>query len=282
MSNPQPNITIPVDLANPGQFFACCGLLELADRLWPGAEAWFAADHFCVRFDGNLRTLLTYLILDPPQALSFVCETLPVKPIVAPLALTFDADTTDRFVLDFWTKVITKSGSVQAVAAPPWNMWSGNQKSLPIWLQLRDELRVLIAGDETTKTHACKDSQLLNLFRQTRPLTGRFGFDSTAAWNAQDVGFSPNDQGMAVESSPATELLAAVGLQRIRPVIDDGIFQYQLWNNAASPAIAAAFACGGIPHSGTRYRFEIINRGQYSAIGKARSMKGDSVNVPTN
>ncbi len=23
---------------NPGQFFACCGLLELADRLWPGAE----------------------------------------------------------------------------------------------------------------------------------------------------------------------------------------------------------------------------------------------------
>ena len=41
MSNPTPNITIPVDLTNPGQFFACCGLLELADRLWPGAEGWF-------------------------------------------------------------------------------------------------------------------------------------------------------------------------------------------------------------------------------------------------
>ncbi len=27
------NITIPVDLTNPGQLFACCGLLELADRL---------------------------------------------------------------------------------------------------------------------------------------------------------------------------------------------------------------------------------------------------------
>src|SRR5262249_19764222 len=27
-----------VDPTNPGQFFACCGLLELADRLWPGAE----------------------------------------------------------------------------------------------------------------------------------------------------------------------------------------------------------------------------------------------------
>ena len=31
------NIT-PVDLTNPGQFFACCGVLELAARLWPGAR----------------------------------------------------------------------------------------------------------------------------------------------------------------------------------------------------------------------------------------------------
>lgn len=278
MSEKESNITIPVDLTNPGQFFACCGLLELADRLWPGAEGWFS-DQFCIRFGGNLRTLLTCLILDPPQALSFVCETLPVKPIVAPLSLTFDADATGRFMLDFWVKIITKSGSVQAVAAPPWNMWSGNQKSLPIWLQLRDELRVLIAGDESKKNQPRTDKQLLHLFRQTRPLTGRFGFDSTAAWNAQDVGFSPNDQGMAVESSPATELLAAVGLQRFKPVIENGVVQYQLWNNAASPAIAAAYACGGIQHSGTRYRFEIVNRGQYSAFGKARPLKGDSVNV---
>lgn len=30
MTLPQPNIKIPVDLTNPGQFFACCGLLEVA------------------------------------------------------------------------------------------------------------------------------------------------------------------------------------------------------------------------------------------------------------
>lgn len=44
MSNATPNISIPVDLTNPGQFFACCGLFELADRLWPGAEAWFESE----------------------------------------------------------------------------------------------------------------------------------------------------------------------------------------------------------------------------------------------
>ena len=38
MSDPIPSITVAVDPTNPGHFFACCGLLELADRLWPGAE----------------------------------------------------------------------------------------------------------------------------------------------------------------------------------------------------------------------------------------------------
>ena len=45
-----PTISIPVDVANPGQFFACCGLFELADRLWPGAEAWFDGEAAHSRF----------------------------------------------------------------------------------------------------------------------------------------------------------------------------------------------------------------------------------------
>lgn len=59
MSNP--NIHISVDLTNPGQFFACCGLLELADRLWPGAEGWFERRHFCIvtsDCDNALQTVL--------------------------------------------------------------------------------------------------------------------------------------------------------------------------------------------------------------------------------
>ncbi len=277
MSEP---IKVAVDPTNPGQFFACCGLLELADRLWPGAEGWFERDSFYLRTTGSLRQTLICLILDPPNALLTVCDSLPVKPIVALLALTFDGDATSRFEINFWVKIVTKSGKVEAVAAPPWNMWSGNQKThTSIWPALRDALRIQLVGDKDQRLDPLTDKQLDNLFRQTRPLTGRFGFDSTAAWNAQDVGFSPNDQGMAVESSPATELLAAVGLQRFRPVIDNGVVQYQLWNNPASPAIAAAFTCGGIQHSGTRYRFEIVNRGQYSAFGKARPMKGDSINA---
>ena len=66
MSDQQPNITIPVDLTNPGQFFACCGLLELADRLCSSAEGWFENSEFHLRCEADLRKLLACLILDPP------------------------------------------------------------------------------------------------------------------------------------------------------------------------------------------------------------------------
>lgn len=57
MNDREPNIPIPVDLANPGQFFACCGLLELADRLWPGAEGWFERPEFCILTFDRANTL---------------------------------------------------------------------------------------------------------------------------------------------------------------------------------------------------------------------------------
>ena len=53
MSGFPPNVSIPVDLSNPGQFFACCGLLELADRIWPKAavRARFEPRHFLLTAD---------------------------------------------------------------------------------------------------------------------------------------------------------------------------------------------------------------------------------------
>lgn len=41
MSHPEPTIRINVDVTNPGQFFACCGVLELASRIDPHSTARF-------------------------------------------------------------------------------------------------------------------------------------------------------------------------------------------------------------------------------------------------
>lgn len=58
------NRPVLLDQRNPGQFFACCGLLELAHRLWPGATGWFAQDGFHLHADTadfSIATLLQRL-----------------------------------------------------------------------------------------------------------------------------------------------------------------------------------------------------------------------------
>ncbi len=66
MTDSVSTISIPVDLANPGQFFACCGLFELADRVWPNAEGWFDARqtppsfHIETMTEASLSRLLAY------------------------------------------------------------------------------------------------------------------------------------------------------------------------------------------------------------------------------
>lgn len=65
MNNPEPSIYVTVDPMNPGQFFACCGLLELADRLWKVAEGWFEGGQFCIACEGTLTALLDHLLSVP-------------------------------------------------------------------------------------------------------------------------------------------------------------------------------------------------------------------------
>jgi hypothetical protein len=61
MSNPQPGIIIPADITNPGHFFACCGILELADCLWPGVLGWFDQSTFRIAPALPQRTLSAIL-----------------------------------------------------------------------------------------------------------------------------------------------------------------------------------------------------------------------------
>ena len=84
MANPEPSIRINVDPTNPGQFFACCGLFELAARLWREADGWFEKRQFCIACSGTLPELVreisqTELIqLDPSdQTGSAICIGQP-------------------------------------------------------------------------------------------------------------------------------------------------------------------------------------------------------------
>jgi CRISPR-associated protein Csx14 len=267
MTGPDASIVVAVNPTNPGQVFACCGLLELADRLWPGAEGWFAEGgrEFKIACDGKLPELLARLIMDPPTAVERLeSNGLEVPPIIAPLAFTFDGGATTGMVLDAWTQIRLDKGEAKVISNPPWNFWSGQQTSMRIWAGLRAELVVQMSRLDLTN---CPD-----LLSQRLLQKGRFGFDPGPAWNALDVGFSLNEHGVEVESSPATELLAAVGLQRFRPVMNDGRdgFDYFTWHSACSPSVAAAAMAGTMRNLQTlRFRASVTTRGQYAALGYA-------------
>ncbi|MEZ6140894.1 MAG: type I-U CRISPR-associated helicase/endonuclease Cas3 [Zavarzinella sp.] len=260
---PSPTITVTVDPTNPGQVFACCGLLELADRIWPGAEGWFSKDatqfHLKLSESITILDLVDKLVCNPAVAVETLDNGLVAKPIIAPLQIKLTSE--KLLCLDGWTRVSLIKGNAELIGNTPWNFWSGNQKSAGLWSALRHELM-----NQITELTTSNQANLLSmrLFQK-----GRFGFDPGPAWNALDVGFSPNEQGMQVQSSPAVELLAAVGLQRHRPQLNetkDG-FDYFSWHIPLSAVTSPAAFAGAINNAESRgYRASVVSRGEYAAL----------------
>jgi CRISPR-associated protein Csb3 len=194
---------------------------------------------------------------------------LEVKPLLAPLRLRFDVAVPFDLILDAWMTIRIVKGEVVTAANPPWNFWSGQQTPMRIWLPLRDALARLLPRLDGERAR--------QLFKQREFLTGRFGFDPGPAWNALDVGFSPNEQGITVESSPVVELLAAVGVQRFRPQMVESRdwFMYSTWGVPLPPSIAAAAAAGAVPcKPGAPYRGRVVSRGQYAALAYSTILSG--------
>lgn len=266
----EPAIRVRVDPTNPGQFFACCGLLELADRLWDGAEAWFEDGAFSIATRGTLYELLSALVKEPADEITKLESGLKVKPLIAPLRLRIAGDSRSQMTLDAWMTIRRDKREVVAVANLPWNFWSGQQTSLRIWTALR---AALVMQMETLAD--VQDFE--DLFGKRIPLSGRFGFDPGAAWNRLDVGFSPDTQDIRVASSPATELLAAVGLQRFRPRLSDdrSSFDYATWGHPLAPSVARAASTGLVTVSpARRFHGRIIRRGNYAALGYSTLLNG--------
>jgi len=253
MNIPTPSFSVEVDVTNPGQFFACCGLLELAHRLCRNdqAEARFQPGRFDVLTPGLEETAFS-LIMDKLRKTTICTETDRGERATHPVRLEEFALT-----LDWWLDPSGRNNRLK--------LWAGQQTSLKIVEVLRDAIaQVDVASSR-------------ELFDMGSPLTGRFGVDPRAAWNALDVGFSPNDQQMEVLSFPAVELLAAVGLQRFRPVKKQDGFYYATWETflgvvTAQAAITGAVRAGSLQ----QYRFEIVDRGSYKGFGSSIPI-GDSL-----
>jgi CRISPR-associated protein Csx14 len=214
MSNPKPSITVNVDPTNPGQFFACCGLLELADRLWPGAEGWFAEDgkEFRIACEGTLKELVSSVANAELIAHDPSDGTSTPFTIGSPFR---------SLSVDWW--------ETDQTGARDFKVWAGTMESYGIAYAMQRAMR-----DEKFLT-----SDLFNIgmvVANTEDPTKKkepYYFDARRAPNAhsRDIGFSPNDLGSTSIAHPAVELLCLIGLQVARPrnTAEKRVYDYFLW-----------------------------------------------------
>lgn len=246
MNEPSPSITVAVDPTNPGQFFACCGLLELADRLWPGAEGWFAADgrEFRIGWDGGKHGTLGELI----EAIGHaeLIHTRPDDPYSSPFVI---GSPFRPLSVDWWETDITGAKDLK--------VWAGTMESYGIALAMQHAMR-----DERFRKSDLFDIGMVVMNpddpgKKKEP----FYYDSRRAPNAhsRDTGFSANDLGLTSTASPAVELLCVIGLQVARPANTSQlrVYDYFTWPIPLPENLMLSASCGALALPGRRgYRFE--------------------------
>jgi CRISPR-associated protein Csx14 len=260
MRPPLPDITIDVNLRNPGQFFACCGLLELTSRLWPESEGWFSGDSSRAAFhvatgSGHNDPLSEIVnILSRPEDLVEIPADEGIDKIKADrqpvILLPF------KLRLDWWLDSYGTGDKSEL------KVWAGQQTP-------KRNLNSLRVAWQTIRAQTSEGSPSA-LLRERAPTTGRFGFDPSASWEALDVGFSPDEQNLPVQTSPATEILAVVGLQRCRPTLVQDKrrrFSYWPWQTPIGIVTAPVAVIGAIG-SRSGYEFPVVMRNaQYGSFG---------------
>lgn len=251
---------LTIDPLNPGQFYACCGLLEWLRFQGVEGESWFVTEPMRPKsaefvFASSCPVDLTRQIRLLREAAcdregGFDNDELHS---VAPVTITAGGST---LVLDWWLDEFRTKPL-------PMKCWAGQQTSLSILSELLTLLPAE-AGREVLNTPAMT--------------TSRFGVDPRSAWTALDFGFSPNEQKRDAATFPGTEVLAAIGLQGFRPERQPGWkYRYCLWAKplALAPArLAAAAGWDGL--AGGRYQFELSKRGSYKFFEFATRSDGSN------
>jgi CRISPR-associated protein Csx14 len=272
--------TIPVDLFNPGQVFACLGFMELADVLLGDAEG---------RFDWSDPAQTCFHLVaagtdEPVQAvLEFLkaASSRPVSPlgVEGPWPLNATSSETYPAPLSELLKSDKKGYSASnlpfilgrdaiKVCVSSWLEGDGRE-ALKLFAGQQVAFRLMtnvLEGDPSKPgTQGVRDlcTAEADPF-QVGPVGGRFGYDSRGAWDAINVGSSLDEQGAVLLVSPVVESLAVIGLEFARPLfLSTYEIRYAVWQ-AALPLSLARVALAQPDRFGARasYRFFRSNLGE--------------------
>jgi CRISPR-associated protein Csx14 len=225
-----------LDPRNPGQFFACCGLLEWANLIGTSAEAMF-------QDDGTIFILYTDALLPSGDLKLWGPQDFDSKLYDKTLESLDLSLAGHALHLNWWLNTTQSAKSSLKT-------WGGQQTPR----RLLGELLELL--DASKPFDALFDALVFT--------TSRFGVDARSAWDALDAGYSPTDLKQAALTFPWVEVLAVIGLQGFRAAAQSRVkYRYSVWG-APLPASVARAACAspwaGLP--ATTFEFSIAVRGQ--------------------
>ncbi len=258
--------SIPVDLRNPGQVFACLGFMEAAEVLCGPCtcrfeyepletQATFMLDAdgpddpivavvgFLTRAevkaiapeDSDLTTarwdVETIVLANEVDALGaeYPCP-LPASPAAMPVVLT---DGPHTIPVGHWADDLNTTGRDNV------KFWAG-AAGYPGGALARDALKMIEGLGANALADAAADP-----FSVSAPQSSSFRFDWRRDYIPLDAGFSPNLQGsVQMVGYPLVELLASIGLEHARPERSDRrdklSYRYGVSNAALSTVLARA------------------------------------------
>lgn len=244
-------LSVAVDVTNPGQFFACCGLLELADRMLGGCLSHFDGDGLFTispinaSMSASLDGVISALHDAAPEPL------IPDDPMATPLIIPSPFN----LRLDWWNDDHAGGSELKT--------WAGQQKVVRIVAAMHATL----LNETITRERLLHHSAILYEPGSRSKTVEPFYFDSRRAAQAHaiDIGFSPDTQGMEMPVYSTAELLCLVGLQRFRPRRnEDRSRSYRTWAKPLPTTVAAAVASCGADIPATReYVFRLLFRTKY-------------------
>jgi CRISPR-associated protein Csx14 len=240
-----------VDVSNPGQVFACLGMLELFDLLSPGATGGFVGEaRFEVSGDTSVGDAVVAL-----KAAKMTVE--PHEGAEAP----WGGD-------KCWPIVV--SGRFGSMTLDPWlspdhsrkatglKLWAGQVEPLDLLHKLQAKLPIPGVYDP---------SKLFDLSDSGTPT----GLDPRSAVSKSDLGFAYNSHNLKPIIYPAVDLFAMIGLEGARPMRTGGLsYAYNLWEKSLPPTVARAVLTG---------RFATLASSRWGYLIESRGLPGTYQNL---
>lgn len=282
----EPSITVAVDPTNPGQFFACCGLLELADRLWPGAEGWFSEDGREFRMACGEHSLPELLAELGKAKFESSLGSAGLKR----LGSLKSKDKKKRTAQD-WADLerLDAMWKVERIhLSAPFDLWldwwwndNSGVKALKTWAAKQlvlDIARPMLTAIGNMTWADESPSACLSAVTKLSGLPFYFDAANYTQNTPRENGFAPGVVKHAPNDRPLIELLPFVGLQRFRPERPEksDLIRYTLWPVPLKPNVAGAAASGWLTIPGSRtFEFQMLYRTDYmKAILPALPVQG--------